>query len=163
MKSSELRACDSCGGHLIEKNQLPMFYVVRFSPAQTQFPGRQRNTRPQSVFPWASRPGRGDVPCAGCGAYRDGRREDVRHKDGTVSLPEMLKKKGKKRFPRHEALAVADELVAALLPYVDRIVIAGSLRRRKPGVGDIEIMYIPTIEERKDDSGLFTLTGSQPG
>ena len=33
MKLSELRACDSCGGHLIEKNQLPMFYVVRFSPA----------------------------------------------------------------------------------------------------------------------------------
>ena len=31
----------------------------------------------------------------------------------------------KERFPRHEALAIADELVAALLPYVDRIVIAG--------------------------------------
>ena len=61
----------------------------------------------------------------------------------------------KQRFPRAEALAIADELVATFLPYVDRIVIAGSLRRRKPDVGDIEIMYIPTVEERKDDSGLF--------
>ena len=31
----------------------------------------------------------------------------------------------------------------------------GSLRRRKPDVGDIELLYIPVIEERKDDTGLF--------
>jgi DNA polymerase (family 10) len=61
----------------------------------------------------------------------------------------------KQRFPRHEALAVADEFLAYLMPFCDRIAIAGSLRRRKPDVGDIEILYIPGTEEREDVSKLF--------
>jgi DNA polymerase/3'-5' exonuclease PolX len=56
----------------------------------------------------------------------------------------------KQRYPRYEALAIADELVAMLLPFCDRIAIAGSLRRRKPDVGDIEILYIPTVENRSE-------------
>jgi len=33
MKLSEIRPCDACGGPLPGKQKLPMFYVVRFSPA----------------------------------------------------------------------------------------------------------------------------------
>lgn len=52
---------------------------------------------------------------------------------------------GSKRYPHAVALSVANELVATLAPYCERIVIAGSLRRQKPDVGDIEILYVPKI------------------
>lgn len=59
----------------------------------------------------------------------------------------------KTRFPRALALDVARELVAALKPVCDRLVIAGSLRRRKTEVGDVEVLYIPRFETVRD--GLF--------
>ena len=48
----------------------------------------------------------------------------------------------KPRFPRTVGMRVAAELCAALKPACDRLVVAGSLRRQKPTVGDIEILYI---------------------
>lgn len=57
----------------------------------------------------------------------------------------------KQRWPRAEALDVARELVRALKPVCDRLVVAGSLRRRKADVGDVEIIYIPKFEERQAD------------
>jgi DNA polymerase/3'-5' exonuclease PolX len=51
----------------------------------------------------------------------------------------------KKRFPRALALQVARELVRALEPAAERIIVAGSLRRMKKEVGDVEILYIPKL------------------
>ncbi len=41
------------------------------------------------------------------------------------------------------AKAIADRVVEDLRPHCDRIEIAGSIRRRKPEVGDVEIVVIP--------------------
>jgi DNA polymerase/3'-5' exonuclease PolX len=38
---------------------------------------------------------------------------------------------------------VADRIVEALAPYCERIELAGSLRRQRPNIGDIEIVAIP--------------------
>ena len=59
----------------------------------------------------------------------------------------------KKKFPRSQAFNVATELALLLKPYVEEIIVAGSLRREKPFVGDIELLYIPRIEKVK--TGLF--------
>ena len=59
----------------------------------------------------------------------------------------------KPRFPRADAIAVARELVGFLTPAVNRLVIAGSLRRRRPAVGDVEVLYIPKFFTERD--GLF--------
>lgn len=59
----------------------------------------------------------------------------------------------KTKYPRAEALPVARELVRALEPVTSRLIVAGSLRRRKATVGDVEILYIGRTELRRD--GLF--------
>ena len=47
------------------------------------------------------------------------------------------------------AREAADVVLWHLTPYCDRIEIAGSVRRRKPDVGDIEVVAIPkTVEDR---------------
>lgn len=61
----------------------------------------------------------------------------------------------KKRWPRAQALILAQELVEQLRPSCHRIEIAGSIRRLKPMVGDIEILFIPKIELRSDPNDLF--------
>lgn len=43
----------------------------------------------------------------------------------------------------HKAETIADKYVQILSPYCDRIEVAGSVRRKKPEVGDIEIVCIP--------------------
>ena len=48
------------------------------------------------------------------------------------------------------AKAVADEVYAKLSPYCDRIAIAGSVRRLKPEVNDVELLYVPRIIEDRD-------------
>lgn len=48
-----------------------------------------------------------------------------------------------RKYPRAEALAVAKALCDALIPHCRQLVVAGSLRRRKAEVGDVEILYIP--------------------
>jgi DNA polymerase/3'-5' exonuclease PolX len=61
--------------------------------------------------------------------------------NGTATLnPPIL------RIPRELALDVADELLAILMPYCERIEIAGSIRRKKTTVKDIELVYIPKME-----------------
>jgi len=52
-----------------------------------------------------------------------------------------------------KAKAIADRYVALLAPFCDRIKIAGSIRRKKPEVGDLEIVCIPTQVDTK--AGLF--------
>lgn len=50
-----------------------------------------------------------------------------------------------------DALAIAEKYKAILAPHCDRIEIAGSIRRKKPEVKDIEIVAIP----KPYDTGLF--------
>lgn len=57
----------------------------------------------------------------------------------------------KPKFPRDRALAVSNELKDVLAPFCERIVIAGSLRRGKPEVGDVELLFIPRVESRQAD------------
>ena len=58
------------------------------------------------------------------------------------------KPKEKRQFRYHDALAVARELEAALAPACvpGRIMIAGSIRRRRLTVGDIELVYQPRVD-----------------
>lgn len=49
----------------------------------------------------------------------------------------------RRRWPLDEVQAIASQLVSLLEPYSQRIVVAGSIRRRRPDVGDIEILVIP--------------------
>lgn len=58
---------------------------------------------------------------------------------------------GKVRWPRSEALNAARELCKLIGPFCERIVVAGSLRRMKSEVGDVEILYIPRYEVRSAD------------
>jgi DNA polymerase/3'-5' exonuclease PolX len=61
----------------------------------------------------------------------------------------------KPRFPRADALRVARACVAALRPACSELIIAGSLRRRKAEVGDVEVLYIPRTIEVADPGDLF--------
>lgn len=58
-------------------------------------------------------------------------------------------------FPRKQALAVAEELLAELCDSCWRIVVAGSLRRGKETVNDVEILFVPAIENLPDPADLF--------
>ena len=48
--------------------------------------------------------------------------------------------------PLSEAQVIADRIVESLRPYCDQIAVAGSIRRQKPEVKDIEICCIPKQE-----------------
>jgi DNA polymerase/3'-5' exonuclease PolX len=50
-----------------------------------------------------------------------------------------------------QAKQIADKVMRSLEPFCDRIAIAGSLRRKKDEVGDIEIVCIPKTESYKMD------------
>jgi DNA polymerase/3'-5' exonuclease PolX len=54
-----------------------------------------------------------------------------------------------------EAKKLADQIVEAITPFCHRCEIAGSLRRRRPVVKDIEVVAIPKWEDRPDTSDLF--------
>ncbi len=61
----------------------------------------------------------------------------------------------KQRWPLAEADSVADDLRYALaLSTCERVAVAGSIRRRKSEVGDIEILFIPKMATRQKD--MFT-------
>lgn len=64
---------------------------------------------------------------------------------------------GKGRVPLAEAERLAAQVVGLLTPSCERIEIAGSIRRRKPEVGDIEIVCVPKLVE----SRVFDLFGSR--
>lgn len=55
------------------------------------------------------------------------------------------------RTPYKNAKAIADEVLRQLAPHCDRIEIAGSIRRKKETIGDVEIVAIP----KPYDVGLF--------
>ena len=57
------------------------------------------------------------------------------------------------KYPRAQALPIARELCDILRPVTDRLIVAGSLRRMKAEVGDVEIVFIPRTAQRPD--GLF--------
>ena len=59
------------------------------------------------------------------------------------------------RWPHAIARRVAEELLAALEPCCERIAIAGSLRRGKPDVGDIELVYVPRTGQMRKPGELF--------
>lgn len=61
---------------------------------------------------------------------------------------------GDTRYPSDQALAAANRLIAELKPWVKRIEVLGSLRRLKPEVGDIELLYEPKFAGQQP-SGLF--------
>jgi DNA polymerase/3'-5' exonuclease PolX len=58
---------------------------------------------------------------------------------------------GKTQRPLAEAERIAHTIIADLRPVCERIQVAGSVRRRKSLVGDIELVAIP----RYDPAGLF--------
>jgi len=64
----------------------------------------------------------------------------------------------KPRWPRAIGVQVAKQLVSVLQPCCTRLVVAGSLRRRKPDVGDVELVYIGMSELRKDPCDMFGRT-----
>ena len=57
----------------------------------------------------------------------------------------------KTKVPIADALVVASTLLKELLPFCERVAIVGSIRRCKPMVSDIELLYIPRFEERQFD------------
>lgn len=58
----------------------------------------------------------------------------------------------KQKFPRAEAIAVAKQICDALKPVTQRLVVAGSLRRRKLEVADVEILYVPMLAEQQNST-----------
>lgn len=58
---------------------------------------------------------------------------------------------GKKKFNREVACKVAGEITNYLAGSCERIIVAGSLRRRKLRVSDVEILYVPSFELEKSD------------
>jgi DNA polymerase/3'-5' exonuclease PolX len=55
-----------------------------------------------------------------------------------------------------QAQALAEEFLAGLSPFCQRAEIAGSIRRRKPEVGDLEIVCVPNKGIEKDLLGTLT-------
>jgi DNA polymerase/3'-5' exonuclease PolX len=60
------------------------------------------------------------------------------------------------RYPNADGMRVAAELCAALKPVCVRLIVAGSLRRRKPTVGDVEILYIGQTAVRPNPADMFS-------
>lgn len=58
---------------------------------------------------------------------------------------------GKVKFPRDAALAVARELCVSLTDRCERLICAGSLRRRNSMVGDVELVFVPKLVTRAVD------------
>lgn len=57
------------------------------------------------------------------------------------------------KIPYETALASAEALLAALEPYCTRLLIAGSLRRRRSEVGDLELVVSRRVEPELDMFG----------
>lgn len=54
-----------------------------------------------------------------------------------------------------EAATVAEQLVSVLRIGAERIEVAGSIRRKRPDVGDIEIVAVPRLHVERLREGLF--------
>lgn len=59
------------------------------------------------------------------------------------------------KFPAEIARSVADALAPRLRPYCSRLEICGSLRRKKPEVSDVEIVYVSRFHARPEPGALF--------
>lgn len=57
----------------------------------------------------------------------------------------------KQKFDRAVAIKAAKIIVDALKPHVEKLLVCGSLRRRKPRVSDVEIVYIPKFHTEAFD------------
>jgi DNA polymerase/3'-5' exonuclease PolX len=55
------------------------------------------------------------------------------------------------RFAADYAQAVAQDFIDALQDHCEQICIAGSLRRQKPAVKDVEILFVPKFSPAKKD------------
>lgn len=53
------------------------------------------------------------------------------------------------QYPYAKALAAAERLKLTLNPFCEKIAIVGSLRRRKPSVKDIELLFIPKLSPKQ--------------
>ena len=76
----------------------------------------------------------------------------------TISAHELVQPHlaaDKPRFPRAVGMQVAAELCAALKPACERIIVAGSLRRQKATIGDIEILYIGKVAPHRVAGDFF--------
>ncbi len=62
------------------------------------------------------------------------------------------------KYARAAALEVARELCKRLEAVTQLLIVAGSLRRRKEAVGDVEILYIPEFADAPDPADLFGKT-----
>lgn len=63
----------------------------------------------------------------------------------------------KTKWPREQAALLAQAIVDDLRPSCERIVVAGSIRRRCSKVSDIEILYIPRYAERRKPDDLLEM------
>lgn len=57
----------------------------------------------------------------------------------------------KSKFDRADVLKVAKQLCDCLTPFSERLIVAGSMRRRKLKVSDLELLYIPVFKTEKVD------------
>ena len=55
------------------------------------------------------------------------------------------------RIPLAQAIPIAEAVCAMLQPFCERITVAGSIRRQRPTIGDLEVVCIP----RQVPTGLF--------
>jgi DNA polymerase/3'-5' exonuclease PolX len=62
----------------------------------------------------------------------------------------------KVKFPLPEVVGLAGMLQATLAHYCERLQVVGSVRRARPRVSDLEVLFIPGFESRAD--GLFDTT-----
>jgi DNA polymerase/3'-5' exonuclease PolX len=69
---------------------------------------------------------------------------------GTVQAECTRERKGGLKMELEKAKAIAKEIVYWLLPGCERAIIAGSIRRQKPEVGDVEILCIPQFVDGID-------------
>lgn len=63
------------------------------------------------------------------------------------------------RIPLAEAHVLADELVALLSPYCERLEVVGSIRRQRPTIGDVELLAVPIAQVGLD---LFGFQATPP-
>ena len=61
----------------------------------------------------------------------------------------------KTKIPYNQAYALALNFISRISPFCERAEIAGSVRRRKPEIGDIEIVAIPRYKQRDNPVGLL--------
>ena len=76
---------------------------------------------------------------------------------GAIELIELGARRKKNVVPAATGRRVARKMITALTPYAEWQMIVGSLRRRKPEVGDVEIIILPfdlnDLLEFLDDCG----------